>query len=330
VLPPDAVLVYTANYVGDSVSGVLVETEDGTLSELGGSPFAADDGTWTVAAGPEGDRLFVANNNASTVQSFEIGSSSGRLEEVDAEPASDYAGGAAVAPDGRFLYTGGMDTGQVDSWSVNLNSAALTALGTENILGVPVALAVHPSGSFLYTVQSNVDSVNIYSIGSDGALGGSLLPYVAGDFAWALAISAGGEHMYVANIGDNTLHALGINPADGDLSPISTYVTGQFPTGVAITPDGGFVYVSDASGITIFSRNTSTGALTNVGGEPAGSSPEALAIDQTGTVLAVVDSVDDTLRVYQIDADSGVLAESPDSPFAIGEQPRSVVIVNPQ
>jgi 6-phosphogluconolactonase (cycloisomerase 2 family) len=53
-----------------------------------------------------------------------------------------------------------------------------------------------------------------------------------------------------------------------------------------------------------------------------------LAIDATGSFLAVVDSGDNTLRVFAIDPDTGELAESDDSPISTGDEPRSIAIVN--
>lgn len=103
-------------------------------------------------------------------------------------------------------------------------------------------------------------------------------------------------------------------------APGSPFSTGQInPTDLAFSPDGKLLATDDGlSTLRIYSV-ASDGALTQITDEPfAGDNQSPLAFSRTGTLLAVVEDIDDTaaVAVYSVAAD-GALAPAPGSPFPV-------------
>jgi hypothetical protein len=75
---------------------------------------------------------------------------------------------------------------------------------------------------------------------------------------------------------------------------------------------------ANTSGVSVFSKNSQTGALASVTGSPFNERMEGglLAIDGLGKFLFVLNPASSNLSMFQIDASTGALLEVPNSPFA--------------
>jgi 6-phosphogluconolactonase len=81
-------------------------------------------------------------------------------------------------------------------------------------------------------------------------------------------LSPDARYLYVSNRGHNSLACYQINAVNGTLKYVrNTLVEGKTPRNFTITPNGKYVLVAcqDSEAITIFKRNTKTGALTFTG-----------------------------------------------------------------
>src|SRR4029078_6912629 len=120
-----------------------------------------------------------------------------------------------------------------------------------------------------------------YRVGrTDGSLAAlANLPLMIGGQAITPAIDPQGRFLYVTNSGDGSLYAYRIAADSGALTPVtnSPFVLGATPTGVCFHPSGAFAYVSSAAW-----------SATSQGG----------------------------IRVFSVDATSGVPSEIAGSPFA--------------
>ena len=89
------------------------------------------------------------------------------------------------------------------------------------------------------------------------------------DGATDVAMSANGRSVYVVAEYDNAVSIFSRGLTTGQLGWVGAVRSSDIganiidtPTAVAISPDGGTVYVVGESGLAVFQRNTSSGALT--------------------------------------------------------------------
>ena len=112
-----------------------------------------------------------------------------------------------------------------------------------------------------------------------------------------------------------------------------TIVTGANPSyGVAVSPDGTSVYIANdavSSGeISMYSRNTTTGALTALATPTiaAGSYPQFIAISPDGTSVYTANNNDGTISMYSRNTTTGALTALATPTIAEGSAPYGIAI----
>jgi len=141
-----------------------------------------------------------------------------------------------------------------------------------------------------------------------------------------------GNFLYATNDGDNvagstTVAGFAINPTTGALStvPGSPFQTDgstpSFGSSLAATPDGAFLLLSNPGNatITVYSINSTTGALTKVPGSPFPVSGGMLGIriSPDGNYVYAALTFLDSVAVLAINPTTGALSEISGSPFAL-------------
>jgi 6-phosphogluconolactonase len=269
------VMLVTQKYVyvplgNSNVEGFSIDRKTGALTAIPGSPFTANtalggttDGAWTD---PKGRFLFVGSETSGDIWVFQINATTGALTETAGSPftAPSNADIMTVDASGKFLYAGqGSASSGVAAFSINQTTGALTP-----ILGSPFNLGIAQvraslTGEFLLGVAQIQDA----------------------------GISATDTH----------IHVLSINPTTGVPTEVngSPFVTASAPFDLAISPNGKFVYTvgtdvakATTGAIEGFQMDTTSGALTKLGGSPFTTLPTASAcmFDQSGADLVCSDS----------------------------------------
>jgi DNA-binding beta-propeller fold protein YncE len=111
---------------------------DGSLSPIGGSPFADNETApcW-VAISPDGNVLFAINTGSSSISRYTI-ASDGTLGLVGSTAFNSPSGlrpfDAAVTPDGRYLYV-------VDAGVAKVSAFAIDGTSVAELAGSPVSIA---------------------------------------------------------------------------------------------------------------------------------------------------------------------------------------------
>jgi len=213
----------------------------------------------------------------------------------------------AVDPAGKFAYVAsqGCDAeGYVSMYTINPATGALASIGPpvpsndENTDSV----TVDPSGKFAYVASSG----NVWDIDF-----GSVLTYTINPTTGALTSTTGG------------INATGING------------TPEFFNSVAVDPSGKFAYAADGgafpagsfgglSSVSMYTINSTTGALTSTGMIAAGAGPDSVAVDPAGKFAYVTNFESNDVSMYTIDATTGALA--PTGTIAAGPGPVSVAV----
>src|SRR4051812_8817147 len=274
---------YVAHFAENNVSAYTIDGSSGALSEVAGSPFAAGVGPVSVDVDPTGRFAFVANggsnNFTDTISVFAVDASTGALTSVGSTPA------------GRS----------------SLRS-----------------MAVDPSGKFVYTTSggSRTASFEVDGFAIDGTTGALSPvpgnPFFAGTNPSFVTVDPSAKFAYVTNQASADVSSFAINTTTGALTSTGRAASGGAPLSVVVHPSGRFVYVA-GSGISVYTIDGTTGALTEIPGSPfaAANGFFSIAIEPTGR-FAYVANTGGGVSAFAINTSSGALSEIPGSPFGSG------------
>jgi 6-phosphogluconolactonase len=293
--------LFVSDFTGSLVRVFNVDTGNGRLTEVTGSPFPVDaSGPRGLVTDAGGKFLFVADFNSNEISVFNIGSD-GALTRVAGSPFFVVGGSSPgfllLHPSGNFLYVSNLNspTGAISAFSINATTGALTQISgspfpTAGSSPGPSIMASDPAGKFLYVSLSGTANAN------------------------------------------NQVAAFAVNSGTGALTPIpgSPVPVGRDPQGLAVTPDGKFLFIANFldNTISVFSIDAS-GVLTPIAGSPfaANNAPSRVAIDPSGKFLDVTNNVGGNISVFTINASTGLLSPISGSPFGTLTQPKDLVIV---
>jgi DNA-binding beta-propeller fold protein YncE len=230
---------------------------------LGPGPFLGSNG---IALSPEGRHVYIASSGSDAIAIFARDSSSGKLTQPAGTGGCIAAGGAggcatasgldgpnsvAVSADGKNVYATSVDSDAVAIFSRDSSTGALTQAGD----GTGCISNADTPGC---TTGRALDGADVVTISPDGKS-----VYVGAFFGNAVAIFGRDS-----SSGDLTQPA----DASGCITDAATdgCATGEAlraPEGMAVSADGKSVYVAAAvsNALDVFSRDGSTGALTQMG-----------------------------------------------------------------
>src|SRR5258706_4625460 len=145
---------YVANQAAGTFSAFSIDSANGFLTPVPGSPFAST-GTAPVALAvdPNGAFLYVANKASNTVGMFAITDATGALTVTEFSVLVGTSPAAlCVDPTGRYLYVANSGANTVSAFVIQNGFA--TPVGSPVAAGnQPVALQTDPGGNFLYVTD---------------------------------------------------------------------------------------------------------------------------------------------------------------------------------
>lgn len=288
--------LYALHDVSSTVTAYSVDRITGWLTPLPGSPIALGSGIWlAIAVHPSGSPLAVINaaDGSESVSTFQItaaptrGAPSVSLAYVDNYSTSGASGTAdpydvVFSPDGRYLYTGGNSGAFTAGFQVDPYSGELAALADS-----PYNMGV--SSPLAYTVDPQ----------------GRLIFSAAGSAASLIATTDAGVPAVVFTL-----------PSNG----LSVAVDGLYhPAGYYLAADR----ILNQVGVYRLSGSGAGSTLAAVIGSPfatGGAFTQALAINDSGSVVYALNSSSRDITRFSFDPGSGALsgAEITHTPGAEG------------
>lgn len=226
-IAPDGATAYLPN---PSISGVQTfATKTGAFGSVSGygtgSPVAA-------AVSPDGTKLFVADDDDSTLRVVDLGDHSVQTFDFYGYPAD-----VAVSPDGETAWVA-VDTEGTYVFRVDLGEEP-----SFDYIGVPDGaydLTVTPDGSAVYVASYYDGVVTRISTADDST---TPIPLPASSYPEGLAMAPDGSTVYVTAGSQGFVYPIE-TATDTVGDPINV---GGYPTSLAVTPDGHSLYVSSRS-----------------------------------------------------------------------------------
>lgn len=157
--------------------------------------------------------------------------------------------------------------------------------------------------------------------------------FKAGANSSSIAFDGSGQFAYVTDIGSAKICEYAVDQASGAWTQVGDFPINEVtPVLMKIEPGGKFAYVADSGGsfvsagtIRSYRIDLPAGSLKEIGTTKITSlsfadwyhSVQSIAIDHSGRFVIAVDSKENVLAIYKIDATTGVLTEAPGSPYKI-------------
>ncbi|MBL8019006.1 MAG: beta-propeller fold lactonase family protein [Leptospirales bacterium] len=349
--------VYNANAPGGSIYGFSIDVASRTISSIPGMPVTGLNQTLPVAIDSRSRYVFASENNSGGfLKEFTIGSNGG-LTQIGSVNGGTQPSYPIVDTFDRFVFVGDFSgTNSAYPYKIDPSTGGLTVGANPTYNAVSSLPAIEPSGRLLF-MQNTAGGVNgalLYSFLIDQNSGG--LAFVDQDLMTggpqgiglpattpnppAPVVTPDGRFLYVSltQNGNNGVAGYSIDYSSGRLTAIPGHpfaTTGDTVQQPAIHPSGRFMYVANSSSSTIdaFAINSSTGALSAIAGSPfsAGTGPGPVVIDRGGYFAFVPNNnsgAGNTVSVFRIDSDSGVLRQVNGSPFTAGTGPLGIAVAS--
>jgi 6-phosphogluconolactonase len=257
-----------------SIDAWSINLGAGTLTTIAGSPFSL---------GPLSQPAGLAVDNAAQVLYV---ADVGKIDALKADAngvlttviGSPFPAGLnpylTVDPQNRFLFApDDVPPGSVLAYTIDANTGALSAVPGSPFATIPGyvgntqpgQIVVDSTGNFVYTVLTATNQIAAFSIvpstGALVAVPGS--PFAAGNRP--LFLTTVNNFLYVSNTSDATISGYTIDPASGVLQALAGSPFPIFTNPLVTSLDGAYLYTTGPNGLTTFSINPQSGALTQVG-----------------------------------------------------------------
>jgi 6-phosphogluconolactonase len=232
----------------------------------------------------------------------------------------------ALTPDKQFLYVANLTSNTVSGYTVNHTSGVLTPVGEAlppSPVGIlPINVGVDSTGHFLYVLNqgnatAGTSTISVFAIdtarGILTQIAGSPFPVPANP--QYMLVSPTAPVLYVVAGSPSTITAFAITGGAVAATSSGTF-TGPANaniTSLAVDPKAQFMYATDFGNGNVISLNL--GTLTPVAGSPftAGTGPDAVTVDSTGTLVYVSNKGSNDVSAFS--SASGVLSPITGSPF---------------
>jgi 6-phosphogluconolactonase len=275
-------------------------------------------------------------NYSDRINAYNYDSKTGEAEPLAMQDELKNPSFVAVDPHFKYLYAvselDGEVNGGVGAFAIDRATGKLRKLNTRSSEGqAPCHISVDHSGKLVLVANYGTGEVTVYPINPDGSLGPTHQTLAAkgssvnkqrqsGPHAHEAVWSPDNRFVYVPDLGLDHIRIYKLDAGGQNLSPndppFAQLHPGNGPRHIVISTDGKFAYVANelTPVVTTFSRNTETGALTQIQelsilpeGATGDNGPAEIAIGPAGKFVYVSNRGPGTVAVFAIDHGAGTL-----------------------
>lgn len=296
--------VFVKNQWDGTVAAFTVNPTTGALTAVTGSPFDIGDCCSASLDADPTSRFVYVPVSADSLVVLGVNQSTGALTPVSGSPfdiGDCNLQFIKADPSGRFVYATDNCLKRVFALSISASGVPTNVPGSPVLVGsCPHGIAVDSQTRFVYVTDRCNGSIYGFTIsattGELTAMAGSPFPATEGSLRFA-AIDRSDHFLYVADEGADQVLAFSINQTTGVLSSAGAVDTDCGPVGISASPKFDLVAVANwcedsGTTVSVFSINTSTGALTHVPDSPfdvteftGGGGINDLAFDPSGKFI---------------------------------------------
>jgi 6-phosphogluconolactonase len=137
VVDPEGKFVFAANFGDSTISVFSIGKKSGALTEVSGSPFAAQGSSDELTIDPMGHFLYAANDGStgpSGVGAFSINRKTGALSPVPGSPfvtgtsSTSSTSGVTIDPMNHFLFGANENGNTISVFSIDKKTGVLTEI----------------------------------------------------------------------------------------------------------------------------------------------------------------------------------------------------------
>lgn len=265
--------------------------------------------------------LYIANNLSSnaTVTATKFNKSSGELVSLNQASVKGQGPVAIDIFDDRLISANEIDGSitlfHLDKINGQLYEADWRIDLGEGKISNPTDVTFTKDGAHLYVVDKGQDKVfHFRSHGTTPPLTidnqNIILP--KGSKPIELVFDNTGRDGYLLCEDDSNIYHFRYD--DGNLELLGKYDTdksiGTKGTAIAINPNGQYVYATHSgrtNGITVFSRDISSGVLSKLQTQKTGLHPSKIRLSPDGKLIAIAAEGDDEVRIYRFNPSTGLM-----------------------
>jgi len=327
--------VYVANNGSQTISAFQRDISTGTLTEIPGSPFAANvqPGHWSssLTVDPKNQMLFAQGAGVSV---YLINPDTGALSVAAGSPFSvpptASIRSASVDPQGRFVFAGTQGAG-ILAWKIDRAYHTLVSVqGPFGDLATPYTATVDNTGKLLYAA-GYTHGIETFAIDPESGT----LQLVNGPFyipnhaPLQITMHPSGNYAYIqgdANDLSLRLWVCAVIPSDGAVSALEQE-SGGVPL-LGLTQDGRYLFTT----LGTYGTLPDSPYLWTYSADPLLSLlPSAIAVSPDGKFVyatSALQSAPGSLSVFSLDETTGTLAPIEGSAYVVGPQPVAVAMTH--
>ncbi len=174
-LDPSNSYAIVSDLGNDKVYSYKLNTEGGTLSEVGTATMKPGAGPRHYAFHPNGKWGYVINELDNTVTQTNFDKSTGKMSVVKSYSTlpkgynkTSYCSEILVHPNGKFLYGSNRLHDSIAIFSIDQSNGDLKLLGTEPTQGkYPRNFSIDPSGKFMLVANQNEGGITVFHVDSE-------------------------------------------------------------------------------------------------------------------------------------------------------------------
>ena len=302
--------------INGDVSGFVIN-QDGTLTELSGSPFPSGGETFDGQVGQAhivivGDHLYSSNSAGASIAAFSIDPATGNLTPISGTPfrigvITNGSGlSLAATPNGRYLFAGSPFAHVILTFAIEADGSLTGPIQTLHTTLIDTQMVVSPNGKFLAVGGAQLAVFKIKQSGSLKLVDQqSLLSTL--DIVDSINFNCNGDMIFASGEASPLPPQTAVQSfkikSTGKLKPVSSFSTvtgfGQWLGCTLYSPALGRLFASDRSDNRSIAQLdiSPDGALSLAAGSPISafdeaddnpnSVPAAMALNQSGTELFV-------------------------------------------
>lgn len=321
--------VYVLNRAADSLSQFEIQN-DGSLNNLTPATIATGDGPTGIVINAARKYVYVSNEYGDSISQYAV-SENGQLTSIAPVIATGNKPlSISMSPKENFLYSMNYYSDTITRYAIGANGV-LTFSETIPSADGPSSMAFSPDGNHAYVVNDLANTITQFTVEADGDLTPMTPASLPSQGCMAAQIgvgktSNGTNVLYVMSCPAQAVEAYSISTS-GHLTMVGSTPTGINPNGMVIA--GNYLYVAVQVGSEVAMFGIQSNGTLNALTPPTVVIPnlvETLAVNSTQTFAYVVDSMDDKILTYSINA-SGVMSPVPGiAPKTTGAGPGQLLI----